>query len=163
MYEAQMNHAWLTHWGYLAVVLGTFVEGEGTLLAAGAVAQQQVLFLPAITACGALGSMAWSQLWFRSGRRLGGALLELRPEWRARAARVQHAIARHACGYLLACRFIVGMGTAAPALFGASGFCPRRFLLLDALGALLWSAALSTAGWGAGKGLGVLLQLHGGA
>ena len=158
-----MNQAWLSHWGYLAVVVGAFVEGEGTLLAAGAFAQQQTLFLPAIAACGALGSIAWSQLWFRTGRRLGSALLDTRPEWRSSAARVQQAIARRAACYVLACRFIVGMGTAAPALFGAFGFPPRRFLLLDALGAALWSAALSLAGWGASRGLGALLHMRGGA
>jgi len=158
-----MNHAWLAHWGYLAVFVGTFLEGEGTLLAASAIAQRQALVLPGIVACGALGSLTWSQLWFCTGRRLGGALLTRRPEWAERATRVQCAIARYACGYVLACRFIIGMGTAAPALFGAAGFSPRRFVLLDALGAALWSAAVSSAGWGVSKGLTALLHTAGGA
>ena len=148
-----MNHACLAHWGYLAVAVGTFLEGEATLLAAGAIAQRQNLYLPWVVLCGALGSIAWSQLWFRAGRRLGDALYQQRPEWRARASRVQRAIQSYACGYVLVCRFIIGMGTAGPAMFGAAGFSPRRFLLLDALGAALWSAALSATGWGVSSGL----------
>jgi membrane protein DedA with SNARE-associated domain len=151
-----MNDAWLVQWGYLAVATGAFVEGEATLLAAGAVAQRHSLFLPGIVVCGALGSFAWSQLWFRTGRKLGATLLQQHPEWRTRAARAQHAIKRYACAYLVSCRFIVGMGTAAPALFGAAGFSPRRFMIVDALGAALWSTAFSCTGWGVSKGLIVL-------
>lgn len=147
-----MNHAWLAYWGYLAIVAGAFVEGEATLLAAGAVAQRDTLQLPWVIVCGALGSIAWSQLWFRTGRRLGLTVLDRHPEWRARANRVQHAIARYASIYLLVSRFIVGLGTASPALYGAAGFPPRRFLCWDVLGAGLWSATITVAGWGVGMG-----------
>jgi membrane protein DedA with SNARE-associated domain len=147
-----MTDTWLAHWGYLAVAVGTFIEGEATLLAAGALAQRKALLWPWVVACGCLGSVTWSQIWFRMGRTLGSALIERRPRWRTRAERAQRGMTRHAAWYLLMCRFIVGMGTASPAVFGAAGFSPRRFLVLDALGAIAWSAAISGAGWGASAG-----------
>ena len=158
-----MEHTWLAQWGYLAVVVGTFVEGEGTLLAASVLAQQERLCWSWVVACGALGSVSWSQLWFRTGRRLGDTLLTRRPEWRARGERVQRALASWACAYLLGCRFVVGMGTAAPAIFGAAGFSPRRFLVMDALGAVIWSAVISAMGWGAGAGWLLLTRALAGA
>ena len=148
-----MIHAQFADWGYLAIVLGVFLEGEVTLMAAGALAQHDSLLLPGVVASGWLGSFLWSQLWFRAGRRAGYALLDRHPEWRARVARVQQRVSQFAAGYMLLCRFIAGLGTASPAALGAMGFSPRRFALLDALSAAMWSAAVSCTGWGVGFGV----------
>jgi membrane protein DedA with SNARE-associated domain len=151
-----MTQAWLVEWGYLAIVVGAFVEGEATLIAAGALAQQRILILPLVVISGSLGSLAWSQLWFRTGRHAGRALLDRYPHWQAHAARVQRGLARYASVYLLLSRFIIGMGTASPALIGATGFPPRRFLAWDVIGALGWSAALCCSGWAFSTGVNAL-------
>jgi membrane protein DedA with SNARE-associated domain len=147
-----MTHAWLVEWGYLAVVIGAFVEGEATLLAAGALAQQRMLILPLVVISGSVGSLAWSQLWFRAGRYGGRALLDKHPHWQCHAERVQRGMQRYASVYLLLSRFLIGMGTASPAIVGATGFSSRRFLAWDALGAVTWSAALGCSGWALSTG-----------
>lgn len=146
-------HAWIEHWGYTAVLLGTFIEGEMVLLVAGALAHRHALALPWVMAMGCIGSVAWSQLWFRAGRFAGYGLIARRPKLFAQLARVQHALRRYAGGYLLVSRFVAGMGTATPAIFGASGFGARRFTLFDTVGAAAWSAAVSCGGYGVGLGL----------
>jgi membrane protein DedA with SNARE-associated domain len=154
---------WLTQWGYLAIVVGTFIEGDAILLASGALAQRHVLWLPWVVLCGCIGSTAWSQLWFQAGRATGFALIARRPRLVARVVRVQRFMHRYAGAYLLGFRFVAGMGTASPAVFGVSDFPARRFFALDAIGAGLWSAALSGAGWGLSAGTDVLFAAtHGG-
>jgi membrane protein DedA with SNARE-associated domain len=151
--------AWLAHWGYLAVAVGACFEGEAVLLAAGALAHQRTLALPWVALCGCLGSIAWSQAWFQTARHLGPRLIARRPRLQARAEQVRVRIARYAGWYVLVFRFIAGMGTASPAVLGASGYPPRSFLAFDALGAALWSAAVSGMGWGLGLGVDRLLAV----
>ncbi len=143
----------LARFGYAAVLVGAFVEGELVLLAAGAVSQSQRLSLPLVVVAGALGSVAWGQTWFHIGRASGAALLVRRPAWRGRAQRVERWLSSSGAWVLVGGRFLAGMGTVLPSVIGASGLSRRRFTVLDTLGALLWSVAFSCAGFGVGAGL----------
>lgn len=147
----------IARWGYLAVGIGTFIEGETVLMAAGALARKGLLGLPLLLACAIAGSIAWSQLWFHTGRRAGSFALERRPQWRARAAELDRFMAQHGRSFVIAFRFVAGMGTVCPALLGASGYPARRYLLLDAIGAVVWSVAFTAIGWGLSAGLSKLL------
>jgi membrane protein DedA with SNARE-associated domain len=147
----------IVHWGYLAVALGTFVEGETVLFAAGALAHKGLLSLPFVIGAATVGSVAWAQLWFRIGARLGRAGLERRPALRARALEVERFLMQRGALFVVTFRFLTGMGTAAPMLLGAFGFPAGRFARLDPIGALLWASAFSAGGWGLGLGLGRLL------
>ena len=150
----------LARFGYAAVLVGAFVEGELVLLAAGALAQSQRLYLPLVVVAGALGSVAWGQTWFQIGRASGAALLARRPAWRGRAQRVERWLSSSGAWVLLGGRFLAGMGTVLPSVIGASGMSRRRFSVLDTLGALLWSVAFSSAGFGVGAGLAHLHVPH---
>lgn len=152
-----MFESLIAHWGYAAIALGAFVEGEAVLLAAGALAQHGALSLPLVVCAGALGSVGWAQLWFRLGRRFGRAALERRPAWQARSEEMRRWLARYGAGFVLGFRFVSGIGTAAPVLLGASGYRLARFTAVDVIGAGLWAAAFSSAGFGAGAGLKRLL------
>jgi membrane protein DedA with SNARE-associated domain len=152
----------ITDWGYAAIALGAFVEGETVLLAAGALAQRGLVSLPLVVLCGIAGSVGWSQLWFHLGRRFGRAALERRPAWQARSDDMQRWLTRYEHLFVLGFRFISGVGTAAPVLLGASGYHRRRFTALDTLGAGLWAAAFGSTGYGIGVGLRRLLGRGGG-
>jgi membrane protein DedA with SNARE-associated domain len=143
----------IVRFGYLAIGLGTFFEGEAVLLAAGAIAHKGLLSLPGVVCSAALGSLAWGQLWFHIGRLLGGPLIERRPAWRARAAEGERFLVRYGSVFVLGFRFVSGMGTLAPALLGASRYPAGRFVSLDVWGAVVWAAAFAGAGWGLGAGL----------
>jgi membrane protein DedA with SNARE-associated domain len=148
----------VSHWGYLAVGLGAFVEGEGVLLSAGALAHAGLLSLPLVVLAGALGSLAWGQAWFFLGTAYGQRFLEPRPKWRARAVAVEHWMRSYGSWLVLAFRFIAGAAIVLPVLFGASRYRRGRFLLLDGVGALAWAIVFACAGFGAGA---VLRRLQG--
>ena len=147
----------VSRWGYLAISLGTYVEGEAVLLSAGAMAHAHVFSLPLVVLAAMIGSAAWGQTWFQVGSVSGRGLLARRPEWQARAAVVEGWLSRWGLWVLLFGRFIVGMGTLLPAMIGASGFSRLRFCVLDTLGALIWAAVMACAGFGIGAGLGRVL------
>ena len=145
---AQLVH----RWGYLAIVVGTYLEGEGILLSAGALCLAGVLSPPWVVLCATLGSLAWGQTWFRVGALSGRALIARRPVWQARARVVESWLARSGPAVLLCGRFVVGMGMLLPTVIGASGYEWRRFTVIDGAGALIWAVVVTGAGWALGAG-----------
>lgn len=144
----------VAHWGYLGVAVGTFVEGETVLFAAGAIASKGLLSLPLVTLAAFAGSFAWGQFWYRIGRASGLPFVGRRPVWRDRAQEIEKRINRYGGLFAISFRFVAGMGLLAPLLFGVSRFPARRFVPLDALGAAAWAAIVAGAGFGLGAGLG---------
>jgi membrane protein DedA with SNARE-associated domain len=148
----EMSDELIARWGYLAVAIGTFIEGEAVLIAAGALAQKQGLDLPLLVSFAAAGSIAWSQLWFHTGRRAARLAIGLRPSWQARRAPFERFLLRHGRLFVLGFRWVAGMGTVCPALLGASGYAWRSFVLLDSAGAALWAAVFVGVGWSVAAG-----------
>ena len=64
----------VANYGYLAIVIGTFLEGETILVLGGFAAHRGFLELPWVMLCAFLGSMAGDQTFFYIGRRNGGRL-----------------------------------------------------------------------------------------
>jgi membrane protein DedA with SNARE-associated domain len=146
---AQLVH----RWGYLAIFIGTYLEGEAVLLSAGALCATGILTLPLVVVSAALGSFAWGQTWFRVGHISGRALIARRPSWQVRARVVERWLSRSGLSVLLLGRFIAGMGTLLPAMIGSSGYAWRRFSVLDAVGAVVWALAVTGAGCALGSGV----------
>ncbi len=150
--------AWVQSYGYVAVAVGTFLEGESVLLIAGAAASRGHLAMPAVIAIAALASFLGDQMYFWVGRRYGAALLARYPSLQPRAARVNGLLERHHLPLILSIRFLYGLRIAGPIAIGMSHVSWPRFLLLNGLGALLWATLIASAGYGAGHALIHLLK-----
>jgi len=144
--------ALIARWGYLAVAGGAFLEGETVVIAAGALANRGLLWMPFAVLAAFVGSLANDQLWFFLGRRFGRAFIAARPKLAARTARVEAFMSRWGALYVVAFRFLYGLRTVTPVLLGASGYGVKRFLLLNATGAALWALSYVLIGWGVGSG-----------
>jgi len=135
------------HYGYAAVFVGALVEGETLLLVAGYAAHRGLLQLPGVMlaafAAGALGD----QLLFWLGRRHGARLFARFPALARRTQRVQDLLTRHPNAAIVSVRFLYGLRAAGPAALGALGVPPRKFVLLNLLGAALWAAAFGAIGY----------------
>jgi membrane protein DedA with SNARE-associated domain len=154
-----MNIAeWVQSYGYVAVAVGTFLEGESVLLIAGAAAARGHLAMPVVIAIAALASFLGDQMYFWIGRRYGAALLARYPSLQPRAARVNGLLERHHLPLILSIRFLYGLRIAGPIAIGMSNVSWPRFFLLNGLGALLWATLIASAGYGAGHALINLLK-----
>lgn len=153
-----MLEHWIASLGYVAVVVGTLVEGETVLLVAGALAQRGTLAWPAVVLAAFAGSLLGDQAWFLLGRRTGPALLQRWPSVHRKLARAQAALVRHGDGFVLGFRFVVGIRMIAPFLLGATHYPGARFLVLNVLGGAAWSVAITFLGWTLGAGVAQLLQ-----
>jgi membrane protein DedA with SNARE-associated domain len=147
----------LAQWGYLAVAVGTFFEGETIVLAAGALAHRGLLSWPLVTLAAFVGSVLGDQLWFFVGRRYGRAFIDKRPPLRVHMQRVEGWLARYGAWFVLGFRFVYGVRTVSPIVLGASGYAVLRFVPLNLAGALVWALAFVATGFGLGAGLHALL------
>ncbi len=139
--------------GYTAVGIGTFLEGESVLLAAGAAAFHGYLRLPTVVVLATLASFLGDQLFFYLGRRYGNQLLARFPSLQPRAARARALLARHHVPLILAVRFLYGLRIVGPMAIGMSSVHWSRFLILNLVGAMIWAVVVAGAGYGLGQGL----------
>jgi membrane protein DedA with SNARE-associated domain len=153
-----MFEALIIRWGYLAVGLGTFFEGESILVAAGALSHRGLLSLPLTIVVAFVGSVTGDQLWFQLGRRFGRPLLERRPKWRARAEAVERRLERHGNAFVLGFRFIYGVRTVTPAFLGMSNYPLGRFALLNVTGGAVWAVVVGGGGWACGAAVSGVLK-----
>jgi len=144
--------------GYLIVFFAVMAEQIGLplpstpiLIAAGALAGLGDIHLAPALILAITASVLSDSLWFWFGGRRGTSILaflsrtSLEPEIYLKRAR--SAYSRHGSSAILAAKFVPGLSAVVPPLAGLSRLAWWKFLLLDAVAALLWSGAYVLLGW----------------
>lgn len=137
-------------YGYLAVALGSFLEGEAVLLAGSLAAWHGHLSLPAVWAIAAIASFLGNLPYFFAGRRFGPSAMQRIPTLHARKDRLERLLQRHHLLIVPALRFLYGLRIVGLMTLGAGGMPVWRYMLLDLAGAVVWSGCVCAAGYGAG-------------
>jgi len=148
----------IEQYGYAAILIGTFFEGETVLVIAGLLANQGYLKLAGVVIAAFAGALLGDQLYFHIGRWKGQPFIESHPTLKYHSQRVVNLLRNHQNKLILGFRFVYGIRTVTPFVLGASGVAPIRFLVLNTIGALLWALVIGVAGFYFGK---VLEQLLG--
>ncbi|MBI3453023.1 MAG: DedA family protein [Rhodospirillales bacterium] len=144
-------------WGYPAIFVLTFFEGEMAVIAAGFAASRGYLTIEGVALAAFLGTLAGDQLYFHLGRRYGGRLLGRFPRFAGPAARAAALLHRYSTWYILAFRFVYGIRTVSPFVIGAAGIGRLRFAILNALSAAIWAVAVAAAGYVFGAAVELLI------
>lgn len=140
-------------YGYAAVVLGTFFEGETILVLAGFAAQRGYLELHWVAAAAFAGTLSGNLLYFCLGRYRGHAVLARRPAWQRKTRRVLELLDAHPAAAIIGFRFLYGIRTVAPFAMGLTRVSAVKFVALDSIGIALWAAAVGGLGYLFGEGL----------
>lgn len=149
------NYPDLIHrYGYLAVAIIAFFEGETIVLLAGFAASKGYLGLEWVIAAAFIGTFIGDQFYFLLGRRYGHRLLDFRPAWRPAAERALALLKRFDTAYILVFRFLYGLRTISPFVIGMSGTGRAKYFWLNGLSAIAWAALFSAAGYLFGHALG---------
>jgi membrane protein DedA with SNARE-associated domain len=143
----------ITHYGYIVILIGTFLEGETILVIGGLLAHRGYLELPYVITSAFAGTLFGDQLYFYIGRIKGKKFIDSRPVWQAKSRRVFKLLEKHQILLILGFRFIYGIRTVTPFVLGSSGISPARYLLLNICGALLWAMAVGILGFYFGQAL----------
>jgi membrane protein DedA with SNARE-associated domain/rhodanese-related sulfurtransferase len=148
----------LVRHGYSLVFAWVFIEQAGLpipsaplLLAAGALSGTRQMNLWLAIAFAVCAAVASDSMWYELGRRKGVRVLQLlcrislEPDSCVR--RTQVSFGKSGARVLLVAKFIPGLNAMASPLAGIIRMSWRRFVLFDALGALLWSGAFMITGY----------------
>lgn len=138
-------------YGYGIVLIGTVLEGETVLTLAGFAAHRGYLQLPLVIVTAAVGGFLGDQCYFLLGRRFGERVFQHFPTFEPGAGRVTRLLDRHNLLVILSIRFLYGLRIVGPLVIGMSAVSWQRFLLLNLLGAILWSTALASLGYAFGN------------
>ncbi len=133
-------------YGYIAILIGTFLEGETIVLIAGFLAFSGHLELPLVMLAAFVGSCSGDQLYFFIGRFQGRRLLEKFPAWQERTDRVFYHVHKHQNLLILSFRFFYGLRNVTPFAVGMSEVTALRFVLLNLIGAAVWAVTFSLIG-----------------
>jgi len=140
-------------YGYLAVLVGTFLEGETILVLGGLAAQRGYLALPGVIGAAFVGTLCGDQLFFYLGRRHSQRLLAKRPAWRKQVDRADKLLRRFRTPLILGFRFLYGLRTVTPFAIGMSAVPAKKFIPLNILGALVWAVVIGVGGYLFGSAL----------
>ncbi len=134
-------------YGYLAVLIGTFLEGETILVLGGFAANRGYLDLFWVIIVAFFGSFTGDQLYFYIGRYYGRRIVSKRLSWQANADKVYRLLERHQTLLILTFRFMYGLRNVTPFALGASRVPKLKFFILNAVGAVIWAIALAWGGY----------------
>ena len=137
----------IAQYGYVALFIGVFLEGETVLIAAGFAAHLGHLSLMWVMLIAFAGSLAGDQFYFFLGRIRGKAFLQRRPRWEAKVKRVWTLFEHYRTLLMLGFRFLYGLRTVTPFAIGLSGVSGIRFFVCNIIGGAVWSVAVAFVGY----------------
>ncbi len=140
----------LHQYGYLALALGTFLEGETAILVASSLVYTGIFSAPETIFFGFLGSFVSDWMYFLIGQLNGLYFVERRPSLKAKLEPAHRFFKTHRLQILLSYRFLYGFRAILPILIGLTGVRPLHFLGYSLVSGVLWATVVSTAGYLAG-------------
>ncbi|ACR68657.1 DedA family protein [Edwardsiella ictaluri] len=147
---------WISEYGYVAVVIGSIIEGETIAFLAGAAAHKHLLAYPWVVLLTVVGATLGDTTLYFVGRHFGTPILRRFPAQQPKIAYVQHQVRRNESWLILGMRFAYGFRTVGPIIIGSAGVRPGKYILFNLLGAILWALTIVSLGYGASE---VLLRI----
>lgn len=137
-------------YGYAAVAVGSFLEGETVLILAAVGAHLGYLALPAVIVVAAIGAFLGDSFYFFAGRRYGRRLMARFPALGRAVPRVDRFVGRWHALAVVVLRFTYGLRIAGPIVLGAGRMRTFTFLWANAVGAAVWAVLLAAIGYSFG-------------
>lgn len=136
----------IVQFGYPALIIGLFLEGETMLVLGAFMAHRGYLSLPWVILIGCLVPFASDQFFFWMGRLKGNQFLETRPAWKPHVEKAKSLLGWNTTLLFLGVRFMYGLRTVLPFVIGMAKFDPKKFVTLNLIGAFLWALTFGLAG-----------------
>jgi len=141
----------LDQYGYFAITIGTFFEGETVILLASSLSNTGLFSIPQTVFFGFFGSFISDWVYYLIGRFNGKYFVDRRPKLKSKVEPVTRFFDRNKVQILFSYRFLYGFRIIIPIVIGMSGFRPVRFLGYSLLSGLVWAATVSAVGYWVGR------------
>jgi len=137
----------LQKFGYLAVFVGTFLEGETILVLAGFFAERGYLHLPLVVLCACSGAYAGHVFWFWLGRTRGVKLLDRFPKMKKHFGKGVRMFERYGAPAIFITQWLYGLRITCAVIIGISRISTIKFLVYEAITCVVWGIIIGGAGY----------------
>ena len=151
----------IAKYGYWAIALNTFIEGETIQIIAGWAAHERLLNFWLVVLSGFAGTVAGDQCYYWIGRRWGRPLMHRFPKLETRCQPAFDFLRRYDNWFILGFRFVYGVRNVAPFACGAAGISVLRYTTLNIIAAAVGAVTCAGAGYFFGKAIAGLMAEYG--
>lgn len=137
----------ITKYGYAAILIGSFFEGETILILGGLAVQHQLLSLPIVFACSLVGTLVSDTTFFFLGRYKGRALIQKYTIFSKLHMVSDKMTGKRAPLLAFGLRFMYGFRHLVPFSLGMSTIPTKTFLMFNFLGGLTWVLSIGFLGY----------------
>ena len=141
----------LQKFGYLAVFVGTFLEGETILVMAGFFAERGYLELVLVFFAAFGGAYLGHVFWFWLGRTQGVKLLDRFPKMKKHFGKGIRMFERYGAPAIFITQWLYGLRVTCAVIIGISRISTLKFLLYEALTCAVWAVIIASAGFFFGR------------
>ena len=138
---------YIARYGYIAIVIGTFFEGETTVLLGGIFSKLCYMKLDYVMAWAFLGTLAGDCTFFSLGKIFGRKFIDRYEFLRSKIPLANGIMKRYGNYIIFLIRFFVGVRGIILLLLGCTDIKKRTFFLYTTISAALWSIVVSATGY----------------
>lgn len=133
--------------GHLLTFIGTFVEGEITIMTSAFLASQGNLSIALVIIAGTLGVFCADNWWFYVGKRFGTRFISSHKHIEKRAVFVQQMLEKNQILVVLLFRYAWGFRIVTPVVLGTTHISRKRFFLYTLITTPIWALIFSSIGY----------------
>ena len=137
----------LQKFGYLAVFVGTFLEGETILVLAGFFAERGHLNLTAVILWAFSGAYVGHIFWFWLGRSQGVKLLDRFPKMKKHFGKGIRMFERYGAPAIFITQWLYGLRITCAVVIGISRISTIKFLVYEAITCAIWAVVIAGLGY----------------
>lgn len=134
-------------WGYLAVFLGSLIEGESVILTASSLAYFGHLNIYKIMVIAFFGTLIADQALYMVGRKYKDTIFQRFPKLNKPAEKASKYLEKFDVIFILTFRFIYGIRIVSPIVIGSLGVPPSKFIPLNLIAAIIWTVLSCSLGY----------------
>ena len=144
-------------YGYIAVFIGAFLEGETILALAGLAAYRGYMDFWTVVVVAMMAGFLGDQFYFFLGRWKGQQILARFPRAHERAHKFDAMLARWHAPLIVGIRFMYGFRILGPVMLGMGRVPAWKFVLYNFIGAAIWAPLIAGIGYKFGEMLETIL------
>jgi membrane protein DedA with SNARE-associated domain len=139
--------AYIAKYGYIGIFIGTFFEGETTVLLGGIFSRLEYMDLNRVILWAFLGTFVGDCTFFGLGRFYGRNIIERHEFLRSKIPLANRIIRKHGKFIIFVIRFLVGIRAVILILLGCTDIRLSRFMVFNAVNSILWSILVTLVGY----------------
>ena len=137
----------LIDWGYLAIMLGVFIEGEIFLIMVGISTAAALFSYPLAIIAVTFAAILHDNGLFIFSKFMGKKVLEKKASWHYTVQKSLKILDKYESLAILSIRFLYGLRTITLLVVGLSKVSRIKFICLDSLSSLIWSTIYISLGY----------------